>query len=418
MGYGVILWGDASGQGATGAVVGVLKKSDTDNTIIISVPGDRKPREYPTGRIRAFPGKAEAVQYAAVYAPWATTWAVSQKLDPPPLPVRDQPRQEGRPIYKLKPGQLVKVVGRSANKETVKPYEDYWYEVVTEDGYSGFAFGHYLRVFQTASDPSAEAARIMSQDETLDRILGSTWRPDWFLDSIASGSIDLSRFREDVGLFPMPADKLFRLTTPQYSVDFRYDRIDRVAQDTYVAAGTSLRITAEGDDRISITYRYKDQEMGALYVLVTDDMGEVIAREQKRRQDVFDALRAKGASLVSSAYGRIRLEEGMRFSWQGFQRLVPSVIPAQAAGKGRIDFAYHAARDLAAEFDGVITFLFDDTGAAGGAAAAGPSASFLYKSVAGGLRFTSLDRGAFSDPAAIRPGLAPVVIYFAQGTTP
>ncbi len=418
VGYGVILWGDASGQGATGAVVGILKKSDTDNTVIMAIPGESKPREYPTGRVRVFPVKAEALQYAASYAASLTTWAVSQKLDPPPLPVRDQPRQEGRPVYKLKPGQLVKVVSRSANRETVKPYEDYWYEVVTEDGYSGFCFGHYLKVFQTTGDPSAEASRIRSQDETLDRILGGTWRPDWFLDSIGTGSIDLSRFREDVGLFPMPADKLFRLTTPQYSVDFRYDRIDRAAQDTYVAVGTSLRITVLSDTRISVTYRYKDQEIGASYSIVTDDVAEVISREQKRRQDIFDGLRAKGPALVSSAYGRIRLEEGMRFSWQGFQRLVPAVIPGRAAGKGRVDFAYHAARDLAAEFDGVITFLFDDASAAGEPAAGAPSASFLYKSVPGGVRFTSLGKEAFSDPAAIRPGLSPVVIYFAQGTAP
>jgi hypothetical protein len=416
VGYGVILWGDPSGQAATGAVVGILKRSDIDNSIIVSVPGERKPREYPAGRIRGFERRVEAVQYAASYASFLGTWAFSQKLDPPPLPVRDQPRQEGRAIYKLKPGQLVKVVGRSANPEAVKPYEDYWYEVVTEDGYSGFCFGHFLKVFRTAGDPAAEAARIMSQDETLDRILGSTWRPDWFLDSIASGSIDLTRFREDVGLFSTPADKLFHLTMPQYSVDFRYDRIDRVAQDTYVAVGTSLRITALTDERISITYRYKDQEMGALFVIVKDDVAEVIAREQKRRQDIFDGLRAKGPALASSAYGSIRLEDGMRFSWQGFQRLVPSVIPRRAAGKGRIDFSYRPAREVAGEYDGVITFVFDDSD--GAPAAGAPSASFLYKAVQGGVRFTSLDRDSLADPAAIRPGLSPVVIYFARGTAP
>jgi hypothetical protein len=412
IGYGVILWGEMTGPAATGAVVGIVKQADTDNTLIMAVPGERKPREYPAGRVRPFLRKADAAQFSSTYAASLHVWAFSQKLDPPPLPLRDQPRQEGRTVYRLKPGQLMKVVSRSAARETVKPYEDYWYEVVTEDGYAGFCFGHYLKVFETTEDPSVEAARIMSQDEVLDRLLGSTWRPDWFLDSIGNGAIDLSRFREDVGLFPMPTEKLFRLTAPQYSVDFKYDHIERAAAGTYVAVGTSLRITILGEDRISITYRYKDQEMGAIYVTVKDDVAEIITREQNRRQDVFSALAGRGAVLTSSAYGRIRLEDGMRFTWQGYERLVPVAIPRPAGARGRVDFAYHAARALAGEYDGVITFTFDpDSGSEGQAV----SASFLYTLASGGVRFTSLGKESFAEPAAVRPGLSPLVIYFTQG---
>ena len=85
----------------------------------------------------------------------------------------------------------MKVVGRSAAPETIQQYTDYWYEVATEDGYSGLCFGHFLKAFTTAGDPVQEAQRIMSQDEALDRIMSTTWRPDWFREMLARGTIDL-----------------------------------------------------------------------------------------------------------------------------------------------------------------------------------------------------------------------------------
>ena len=80
-------------------------------------------------------------------------------------------------VYKLQSQQLLKVVSRSADQVTIKPYTDYWYEVATEDGFAGWCFGHFLRTFTAPGDPTLEAQKILGQDETLDRIMGTTWRP-------------------------------------------------------------------------------------------------------------------------------------------------------------------------------------------------------------------------------------------------
>ena len=50
---------------------------------------------------------------------------------------------------------------------------------------------------------------------------------------------------------------------------------------------------------------------------------------------------------------------------------------------GTVDFPLHVAKGLAADYDGVVTFVFDSSGDAQ------VSASFLYKAADGGLRFTS-----------------------------
>ncbi len=412
-GYGVVLWGETAGAFPTGSIVPVVRQAPINNTYLVAAPGEKKPREFPMGRIRLFRTSREAQDFSRTFAPYAQEWAVSMKQDPPPLPIRDSASQEGHVIYKLKPGQLVKVVSRSDARETIQQYADYWYEVVTEDGYGGFCFGHYLKTFQTYGDPIQEAQRILSQDEALDRIMGNTWRPDWFRDMLARGAIDLAIFREDIGLFPSPSENVVRLVLPQYSLEFHYTGIQKLGESTYVFTGSDLRITVQDEERISIYYHYKDQRMAGLYTLINGDVGDLITAEQNRRQAIFDSIASRGTTLSSSAYGTISLSSDRRFTWAGYQKLVPSFIPADAAGKGQVDFPLHAAKELAGDYDGVITFVFDAPGTPAAAAAA-YSVSFLYKATAGGLRFTSLDRDSVSNLVVTHPGISPIVIFLTQ----
>ena len=409
-GYGVVLWGETDTALKTGLVVPIISGGTINSSYLVMVPGEKKPREFPLGRIRFFRNKAEAAQFAQSFAPYVQAWAVSMKQDPPPLPVRDQAAQDGRVIYKLKPGQLMKVVGKSARTDTIQPYSDYWYEVVTEDGTDGFVFGHFLKTFTAGGDPAQEAQRILNQDETLDTILNNTWRPDWFQQMMARGAIDLTIFREDIGLFPSPSDMVVRLVLPQYSLEFHYTGVQKLGESTYVFTGSDLRVSVVDDERISIYYHYKDQRVAGLYTLMKGEVADVITAEQKRRQAIFDSIAAHGSTLTSSAYGTITLGEGMRFSWNGYQKLVPSLISADAGAKGRVDFPYHAAKNLSADYDGVITLVFDG----GTSPAAGSSVSFLYKATSGGVRFTSLDQDSVANLVVTHPGMSPVVIFFTQ----
>jgi len=416
-GYGVVLWGEMQSALQTGITVPIVREAPINSNYLVLVPGEPRPREFAMGRIRFFRARADAARFSQTFAPFVQSWAVSMKQDPPPLPIRDQASQDGRVIYKLKPGQLMKVVGRSEGKETIQQYADYWYEVVTEDGYSGFVFGYYLKVFSTAGDPVQEAQRILSQDDALDRILSNTWRPDWFREMMARGAIDLAIFRDDIGLFPSPSDKVMRLVLPQYSLEFHYTDVQKLGESTYVFTGSDLRVSVLDDQRISIYYHYKDQRVAGLYTLIPGEVTDLVTAEQKRRQAIFDGITAKGASLTSSAYGTIALSDGMRFSWTGYQKLVPSLISSDVNGKGRVDFPLHAAKDLAGTYDGVITFVFDkggDSGPAGSTGPAGSSVSFLYKAVPGGLRFTSLDSDSVNNLVVTHPGISPAVIFFAQ----
>jgi hypothetical protein len=403
--WGVLLWGDLAGPFASGSVVAITRDSQISETYLVAVKGERQTREFTKGRVRKFVKRAEAAAAAETLKPWLATWGFSRKEDPPPLPIREEANAGSKTVYRLRFGQLVKVVGRSAERVEVKPYTDYWYEVATEDGYGGWCFGHFLKVFTAEGEPAAEQERLLSEDDTLARILGTTWRPDFFRKMINDGRIDLGSFREDVGLFPDPDNHTFRLVLTRETMEFPYQRIERSGTTTYAMVGSDLRITVLDEERISVSYLDGDQQAGGLYASLKEDVADVIAGELQRRQNFFDRLRSAGATLTSSSYGVIRLQAGMRFTWQGFDRLVPSLIDAKAKGAGRVDFPYHVGKELAGQYDGVITLQFDD---------GGTEASFLVKNAAGGVRLTALGRDAFEELDAVRVGISPAVIFFSQ----
>ena len=409
VGYGVILWGESKGAPQTGAVVAIVRDTLINDAVLIAAPGERAPREYLAGRMRTFKTRALATAFAKTYAANATSWAIVTKTDDPPLPMRDTPKADGKVVYKLAAKQLVKVVSRSAAPVAINPYTDYWYELVTEDGYTGYAFGHYLKQFTVTGDPAAAADTLRAQDDTLALIMGNTWRPDWFVTMASKGALDLTMFREDVGLFPVPDQNMIRLVLPLQTFEFHYTQPpQKQGTRSYTFPGTDLRIDVLDPDggRINVTYTQNNQLVTRLYVTMSDDVAAIIAAEQKRRTDIYTALLANGATLTSSAYGTIHLAQDMGFTWEGFGKLVPALIGPAARGKGTIDFTLHVAKEIAGSYDGALTFVFDEYPNAG--------VSFLYKAASGGLRFTSLAKDSVQDFFVQAPSPTPTVIFFNQ----
>jgi len=408
-GDGVVLWGAKDGFPQTGVVVAVTRTTVMNGDVLLAVPGAKTPAEFPAGRIRPFPNRAAATAFARTFAASAASWAVVTKQDEVPLPVRDVASQEGKVVYKLASGQLVKVVSRSSAQASVPPYTDWWYEVVTEDGYTGWTFGHFLKPFTVTGDPTAEAERLRSQDDTLNLIMTTVWRPDWFVTMAAKGALDLSMFREDVGLFLLPDQNLVRLALPRQTFEFHYTGTpQRQGVRQYTFPGTDLRIDVIDPDggRINITYQQGTQLVTRLYESMTDDVAALVSDEQKRRDDVYAELTARGSTLTSSAYGTITLSPDLRFTWEGFGKLQPGLIGANAKGHGTVDLTLRVGRSIAADWDGAITFVFDEYPDAG--------TSFLYKEVEGGLRLTSLARDSVTDLFVLHPSPVPIVLFFTQ----
>ena len=375
-GYGVVLW-SAGGVPAAGTVIHVIEESSIeDRYLVLSAGGDEDeaPVAVERWRVRVFPDAEQATAFAARYAPFTDSYGYAGRSG---LPIRTEASATADIIYKLREGQVTKVLERGAQPERVGVYENYWYQVLTEDGVAGYTFGEFLPVFQASGDPHAEAARLRADDPTLEHLLATVWRPDYFRAMVITGRYDLRRFRAEYGLFPDPAARVFRLVTETGTREFRYRNVERVGEGRYVFqprdGASPARFTVHGSHRVSLSYRAAGRQVTRVFVQLSRDVAESIAAEQERRDRLYRDLVERGAVLRSSGYGTIELGPEHRFRWQRFLALVPELLPSGLPGTGRVDFRYAPAPELGGSYDTVVSFLFDGDEPAAAAAAASAS---------------------------------------------
>jgi hypothetical protein len=404
-GYGVVLWAPQGGRLANGEQVSVVRQSESAKTVTVRSSRVKGTFELDSWRLLPVLSRERAQAEAAAYAPYVATFAYAQRDG---LPLREEPSQEARRVYKLREGQVVKVLVRGEQKVLIASYEDYWYRVLTDDGYQGWCFGYFLPVFQSAGDPLGEAAALKARDPLLEALLSTRWRPEYFQEMVDKGRIDLERFSPEIGFFLYPDRKQAELSLPGFHERWDYRDIANVGPGRYLIAGPELRVVMSGLERMVLTYPRKDQQLAQVFINFTGDMDKVIEAEKARRQELFLVFLKRGQVMTSSAYGRIRLQEGMRFRWDGFGRLADQVFLRPVSGEGVVDFPYYLGSDLASSFDGVITFRFVEYGPAQGT-------SFAYKFDAGGVRFVFLRAQAIQDGEATALEASPLVIYFSFG---
>ena len=361
-GFGVVLW-SAGGVPPTGAVVRIIEESTIeDRYLVLSAGGDQDEEPVPVERwrVRMYPDAEQATAFAARYAPFTDSYGYAVRSG---LPVRAEASATADIIYKLREGQVTKVLERGPQPERVGVYENYWYRLLTEDGVAGFTFGEFLPVFQASGDPHAEAARLRADDPALEHLLATVWRPDYFRAMVITGRYDLHRFRAEYGLFPDPAARLFRLVTETGTREFRYRTVERVGEGRYVfhpeGGASPMRFTVHGSRRVSLSYSAAGRQVTRVFVQLSRDVAASIAAEQDRRDRLYRNLLERGAVLHSSGYGTIELGPERSFRWQRFLALVPELLPSELPGTGRVDFRYAPAPELGGSYDTVISFLFD-----------------------------------------------------------
>ena len=402
LGSGVILWESPEYPFRSGEVVEVLEESYIEDTYLVRYAEGEEGIVLPTWRVRFFPKSERATSFAEQYAAYRDNYAFSQRDG---LPIRQEANQEAKILYKIRKGELLKVLGRGEQLESAGAYEDYWYEVLTEDGTLGFSFGYLLTNFATEDDPKKEIARLLQYDPFLDMFMTSVWRPEYFWEMILSRKIDLSRFRNDVGLFPDRESKTISLVTHTFSTSFKYEKIERVGSDRYVFADSGFRVLAQSDERISVSYQIGGQNVSTTFVIVKEDIPEIIGQERERRKRVYRSLLQKGNMLRSEAYGDIVLQDDMSFVWRGFDKMPPRVFVREVEGPGEVDFPYFLSGELEKTYDGVISFRFREY-------TEEETTSFLYKLVADGVQFVFARQESFEKNEIASVGSSPLVVFF------
>ena len=209
-------------------------------------------------------------------------------------------------------------------------------------------------------------------------------------------------------ILPQGAGGLARMRLPELDLAFAFDRIDRIGEQIFVLHGSGVRIVSETEWSIMVSFQHEGRLQTRKFVVLDADVQDLIAAERERRDRIYEALRESGPTLRSSAYGEVLLEPSQRFRWSGFERLVPGVIPADAAGTGTVTLRLHLSRPLRAEYSGALTMAFDRDGEA-----APPTAvTFVYARDEEGIRMALAGDVDEEQLLVLGTAAPPLVIYF------
>ena len=145
----------------------------------------------------------------------------------------------------------------------------------------------------------------------------------------------------------------------------------------------------------------KPQELNL--VTLADDINAIVAAEKQRRTDAYNQVASSTGELSSSSYGKLSLNTDGTFKWTGYKLLVPSIISAGAKNAGICSVKYAVSKDLAASYDGVLTFKFEGTT---------DEVNFLYKLESDGLRLEAATDATYNGILVTARSSSPLIMYF------
>ena len=408
MGYSVVLWSLPEQNLTDGMVVPVYIKSNITQSYVIGIPETDQKCEVPLWQISEPCSKKDVKALSEKYAEYQRKYA-KVKLDG--LPIRYEPVNTARQVYRLREGETLRVLYKGEGSAVMagkSALQGDWLRVLTNDGTMGWCFSYNLNVFDEREEQkdSSIDSEVFVIDEYLTKILTATWYPESYSDMIRTGRIDLAAmspyYKFDTGF--VSGEVSFNISG--LTVKSAYKGISKVGTNVYQFDDTNFNMTVRSSNFIVIQYR-DDLGMPTSYNFVTlsTDINEVIAKEQERRTEVFNQLVSAGPSFSSSNYGTIEFTEDFGFAWTGYGLLNSSLIPANSGVTGSVSLGYFLGSSLKNEFDGILTLTFDENGR---------KINFFYKLESGGLRLEDAQRAQFKNSLAVDRSSNPVVMFFAK----
>ena len=397
IGYGVLYTANSDEDLKAGSMYPVLQESEIRDVYTIESPETEQPVDIPRYLLSFYEKEADARAFADDYNEWVDLYAVTLLNG---LSIRSEADSSAERVYKLREGQIIKIIGRVNGMVNIADHDGYWYRVLTEDGSSGYCFDKNLRIYDS-KDTGAAAANIIDTEQ-LNMFLEKTYRPEYFQDMIRDNMIDLTRFRPTRGLFSYPGENRIVLSLKDQQISFEYTTISQNSRGRFIFEGSSLQVEIRSDTRIAVYYNYENKEYAQVMIYI-ENMDELIEAELERRKLVFEEFENLG-TVSSSAYGRISFSSERTFRWDNFKRLVPNVIPETASETGRISLGYFPAPALREDYDGVVSFSFDNVPGGG-------LVNFLFKLSDLGIKLVYVPQRDIEQGVVEQESTSPLVLF-------
>jgi hypothetical protein len=406
---------------ASGTILPVYIRSNLNKVWVVGLPeGMKKSRgginklEIPLSRLELAGSKSKARKRAAVFARYARTYA--EKLQDG-LPIRDNPENTARRVYRLRYGEIVKVLslaeGIPAISATGDPLPGDWYRVLAEDGTTGYCFSYRLKLFEHTGGPLAASVpagnELSSPDPELDMLVAKTWSPESYLVMVNNKKIDLDDLFNQWCFDPGAETGIARVYIPGLDRTFAYTAIRPDGQRAWRFEGSDLLMHLRSDTTLAV--QFTEGSGGTmrtlLFVALPIPVDDLILQETARREQLYATIFTQGPIFTSNNYGTITFEEDGTFSWRGFDLLVPRNLPASVTGKGEISMDLFLALALEDRYSGAFTMRFS-TG--GGREVV--DLQCMYALDNQGFRIEIAPESTIEDNTVLRRAASPMVLYF------
>jgi hypothetical protein len=419
LGWGVLLWSTEDPPIPSGTVLPVYIRSNINKVWVVGIPsGLRNTRdgldkvEIPLTRLELVGSKAKANKRAQAFARYALTYAENMQDR---LPIRDNPDNNARQVYRLRYGEIIKILalveGSPAISTTGDPLPGDWYRVLTEDGNTGYCFSYRLKLFEhtggslAASVPAA-AENASPLDPELDSLLMKVWLPEIYSVMVTNKRVNLDDLSRYWRFDPGQETGIARIYAPGVDLSFSYAAIRPEGSRSWRFEGTNLRMQLRADNTLAVQFAEGSGNMRTLlFVSLPLTVEDIIMQETARRELLYDVIYNQGPVFTSNNYGTIVFREGGTFAWRGFDLLVPQYLPESIEGNGTISMDIFLGTGLEDRYTGAFSLLFGNGGR-------DAILHCMYALDNQGFRIEIAPESTIEDNTIIRRAASPMVLYF------
>ena len=419
MGWGVLLWSIEDPPIPSGTVLEVFLKSNINKVWVVGIPkhlinSENDKIEIPLARIDFFSRRSAAERRARDFAEFADVYAENLQDG---LPVRNNPDNNARRVYRLRQGEIVKVLNKTegipAISSTGSPLPGDWYQVLTEDGSTGYCFSYRLKIFSNTDGHIISAisnTRENTADNALDSILSKTWSSESYHNMLIENKINLEELRNNWRFDPGHETGTARISMPEINRTFNHTAIIPEGSRSWRFDGADLFMELRSDTTIAVRYLDSGQTKTLLFVSLPSTVDELIAQESSRRDRQIGTIFNHGPVFTSSNYGTINFRRNGSFSWAGFDKLTPQYIPESIEGDGTILMNLFLGDSLKDYYNGAFTMRFINTGGR-------PFLLYcMYVIDNQGFRLEIVPESCIEEITVMRRASLPMVLYFFKDT--
>ena len=416
-----MLWSTEDPPVQSGTVMPVYIRSNIDKVWVLGLPGGlyggrggTNKIEVPLSRFEFAGSKSKAKKQAESFSRYALTYAENMQDG---LPVRDNPDNNARRVYRLRTGEILKILslveGVPAISASGEPLPGDWYRVLTEDGSRGYCFSYRLRLFEHTGESLAASIPVdaggIDPDPDLDALLSKIWYPESYSVMINSGRINFEELSRRRRFDPGQDTGIARIFTFDLDRSFSYNGIRPDGPRAWRFEGTNLSMQLRTDSLLAVQFTEGGGSMRTmLFVSLTVDVDDLVVQEGARRALLYDDIINQGPVFTSNNYGTITFNEEGEFSWSGYDLLIPHLIPESADGWGTITMDIFLSPELEDRYSGAFTLRFSENDGSIFSA----RLRFIYMLDSQGFRIEIVPESNIEDVTVTHRAVSPMVMYF------